>query len=344
MKSNVKILAIVLLAQILASVLLLTGGERLEAFKAEEPLLNLSLDDLTTINITVHEKDQPERIESLTKDDGNWVIASHFSFPVSEEKLDVFRNVLFNVKRPYPVGSSASAAKRFEVSDDSFQTKVEFKNGEKVLDTLYVGSSPAFKKAHVRTKGSDFSYAIDFSSFELRGKGNTWINRDYVKIDRESVQGIEYKDILLKRNSETDTLTLDGLADDEQIVDSEFSTLVSATTQMSFLDVLGTEEKEEYNLKEPALVFSVTLKDGTKSTYSLGEVKEETHFVLKVSNKPFYLKVAGFQVNKFKDTTRASLVEKKEEKAETSTSSNSSEEADSSEETGAPEETASSSE
>lgn len=323
MKSLVFPLTLLLGIQIVFGLMLTGSHDEMAAFQAEERLLDLSLEDIDEVLITVREEGQPERVLTLQKESDIWILPDYFAFPVSGKKLSVLQEKLFQIKKPYPVGSTELAAKQFEVSDKTFQTRVELRNEGKIIETLYLGTSPSFKKIHIRKKDELQTYAIPFSSYELRAKENAWLNREYLHLQAPDIKSITFHDFTLERDQSDSVLRPQGInAASEQAARSTIDDFVKNISTLSFLDVLGEEEKDEYNLTKPAHTLRVALNDGTELRYDFGDVKDETHYVLRLSGEERLLKIAGYQVDKIKDVTRADLIEAKEpvsSTAETST-------------------------
>lgn len=323
MKSLIFPLTLLLGIQIVLGMILTGSHDEMAAFQAEERFLDLSLEDIDEVRITVREEGQSERVLALRKESDVWILPEYYSFPVSGKKLSVLQEKLFQMKKPYPVGSTGLAAKQFEVSDETFQTRVELKKEGDVIETLYLGTSPSFKKIHIRKKDELQTYAMPFSSYELRAKENAWLNREFLHLPPSDIKSITFHDFTLKRNESDSTLVpLSIDADSEQPARSAIDDFVKNITTLSFLDVLGEEVKDEYNLTKPAHTLLVTLNDGTEIRYDFGDVKDETHYVLRLSGEERLLKIAGYQVDKIKDVTRADLIEAKEtvsSTAETST-------------------------
>ncbi|MGA1191178.1 MAG: DUF4340 domain-containing protein [Bdellovibrionota bacterium] len=323
MKSLVFPLTLLLGIQIFFGLILTSSHDEMAAFQAEDPLLDLSLEDIDEVLITVREEGQSERVLTLRKESDIWILPDYYAFPVSGKKLSVLQEKLFQIKKPYPVGSTELAAKQFEVSDKTFQTRVELKKEGDIIETLYLGTSPSFKKIHLRRKDELQTYAIPFSSYELRAKENAWLNREYLHLQPSDIKSITFHDFTLERDESSSMLLPQGMdASSEQAARSTIDDFVKNITTLSFLDVLGEEVKDEYNLTKPAHTLRVALNDGTEVRYDFGDVKDETHYVLRLSGEERLLKIAGYQVDKIKDVTRADLIEAKEpvsSTAETST-------------------------
>ncbi len=322
MKSLIFPLTLLLGIQIVFGLMLTGSHDEMAAFQAEERLLDLSLEDIDEVLITVREEDQPERVLTLQKEADIWILPDYFAFPISGKKLSVLQEKLFQVKKPYPVGSTELAAKQFEVSDKTFQTRVELKKEGDIIETLYLGTSPSFKKIHIRKKDELQTYAIPFSSYELRAKENAWLNREYLHLQPSDIKSITFHDFTLQRDESDSVLRPQDIdTASEQPARSTIDDFVQNISTLSFLDVLGEEVKDEYNLTKPAHILRVELNDGTELRYDFGDVKDETHYVLRLSGEERLLKIAGYQVDKIKDVTRANLIEAKEPVSSTSETS-----------------------
>ena len=77
----------------------------------------------------------------------------------------------------WPITTSGSAHKRFEVTADNHQRLIRFKdNKDNELAALYLGTSPGFGKVHARLAGEDEIYAIKFNNFEAEAEASAWID------------------------------------------------------------------------------------------------------------------------------------------------------------------------
>lgn len=314
MKSLLLPLSILLAVQLLLSVVLSAFQTDMSSFTPEEDFIALSLEDLDEILITVREDKTPERSLILKKESDIWILPDYYRFPVSGKKLRMLQEQLFQLKKPYPVGSTKLAANQFEVSEKTFQTRVEFKQDGKVVETLYLGTSPSFKKVHARTQSDERTYAISFSNYELKAKDNAWLNREYLHLPPTKIQKIEFRDISLERSQVDAVWQLGNLNPDKEELDlGAANSLINDLTKINFLDILGQEVKKEYNLSKPALSYSISLFNGSKIQYEYGKVKGETYYVLRVSDEPNLFKISGYQVDKIKDVSSSALIEEKNE-------------------------------
>ncbi len=305
MAKQANILIGVLVLQVYLAVGLMMNGTDSGAFASKQQLLGVKLDEIDKITIT--EKEGSPVL--ISKSDGKWLLPDHHEFPVSNDKVDGATGKLLDATVGWPVATTPSATKRFKVAADDFEKKVVFSGPNGISKTLYLGTSPGFKKIHARRDGDDNIYAINFSAYELAAKPNDWADQQYLHIDGEDVAEIELADVALKRNG--DNFVVKSLADSEQTNASKASSLHSQLSNLSFLEVLGKTDKPEYQQNEPELTYSVLLKGGDQVSFKISKIADQDDYVLKPSNSEHYFKLAKHVVDGLKGFSRANLVEDK---------------------------------
>ena len=115
-----------------------------------------------------------ETIE-LTKDGEQWVLPD--GNPVDESKVDSVIGKLADSGADWPVATSQSAAKRFEVTQESFQKQISIYSGQDLLADLYLGTSPSFRRVHARQANKNDIYSIEFSNFEAGTSPSAWLDK-----------------------------------------------------------------------------------------------------------------------------------------------------------------------
>ncbi|MBL8023266.1 MAG: DUF4340 domain-containing protein [Elusimicrobia bacterium] len=140
------------------------------AFESSESLLGIEKGDYDKVTIT--EPLKPPL--TLTYTDGKWVIPERAGIVVSPEKMAQTIEKLVGLKKSWPVADTTSAQKRLKVSETEFEKKVVFFRKEKEKETVYVGSSPEFRKAHLRPADSKKIVLEEFSAHELSTNPTDW--------------------------------------------------------------------------------------------------------------------------------------------------------------------------
>ena len=142
----------------------------------------------------------------LTKQGDNWQLAN--GLPVSQGKLDGLLRDLTALKTGWPVAQSAEAQRRFSVAEDKFEQKLVLKQDDKVLQTVYLGDSPAFRQLYLRTDGDEAIYKAALNRFELSTDETAWLDKQLLRLP--VVERIAQGDNSLSRQGDDWQLNLNG--------------------------------------------------------------------------------------------------------------------------------------
>ena len=156
------------------------------------------------IQLVQTETDALQRLEiagddesvALVRKDGQWQLPDLHDLPVNSDKLDTLLTKLASLKGNWPVATSNSARERFEVAEDKFRKHLKLFTGEENTPTLelYLGTSPGFRKVHVRRADDDAIYAVELNSFDLPAEADTWLDKSLLAAGSiQRIQGPDYK-------------------------------------------------------------------------------------------------------------------------------------------------------
>ncbi len=302
MNKTLKILLGVLAVQLLLAGTMLLKNRRAGAAGNEESLLRLKADGFDRVVIT-----EPGKTPgTLAMKDGKWILPDRWDFPVSQEKRALTLDKLLDLKKSWPVGDSADARKRCHVTEDSFEKKVVFEQGGKEKKTLYLGTSPEYRKVHLRPSDRDEIALVEFGYHDLATPPAEWEDKKFLSIDRATVMSIETPGVQLvnKENG----FAVDHLKPGEESKTSEVDSLVSQITNITFLELMGTTMLPDFGLDTPAYKVTVRTKDGQTMVYSFGKPKTGDDFYLKSSAHNYIFKIAKSTVDALKAVTRSNLL------------------------------------
>jgi hypothetical protein len=105
--------------------------------------------------------------------------------------------------------------------------------------------------------------------------------------------------------------TLKGLSSTEKPNTDAVATLLSRLNSIQLLKPLGKEAKPEYGLDKPGAVVTAVVSDtGGLKTYTLrvGAKDASGNYTIISSESPYYVQVAGFNVDQFETQTRAQFL------------------------------------
>ena len=309
MNRIVTVLVTLLVAQGALALFLNMTGDDYSAYQPEEKLLTV---DLKTVNaITIEDADKTLRLEKSEK---QWQLPALANFPVSEIKFEQVLGKLNQLEKGWPSAKTEEAAERFKVSTKQFERKLTLYKGEKAVQILFIGTSPGFRKVHVRIDGDNNIYTVEFSAFELSANANDWANQSLLHISENELIKAEFPSFTLKR--EGDIFIVENLKENEVTAQQEARALAQKSERINYLQVLGNEDKESYNQSVPEFAYILHLKDGEQLTYSFSKPEGWEDYVLKRSDLGYFFKVSSETVKQIKGMGRGQLVTIKEEQSE----------------------------
>ncbi len=299
-------LAALLAVQSIAALSLGWGsGAALVPATADTPLL--AFDPKTVSVVRIDGKgDTGETKVSLARGAQGWVLADLGDFPAEGTKVDELLKKLADLKRPMPVATSEESLKRHKVADDGYERRVTLESGGKPIATLLLGDSPGPRRQLARPAGDPAVYDLNLALYDVGNRPDDWLAKDQLQLDQETIEGIAAKDWELAKGK--DGWRFVG-ADAGQAPDSAaVINLLGRIGSLSYRGVLGTQDKPEYNQSAPAMELKLKLKNGDTRTYRIGKPKEGQDYVLKASDRPWYFKLADFDLEGVIDIDRAKLV------------------------------------
>lgn len=302
MNKWISILAGLLAVQLVLALTLNMARDDYAAFKPQGQLLTFDKQQVDGLQITAGK----ESIK-LKKKDGKWLLPASDNFPASQASVAKLIDKLAAMKKGWPVATTRNAAKHFKVAEDKFERKLTLYSNNKTVAELLVGSSPGFRKVHVRPTGEDAIYAVTLNSWELNAKPDDWIDKSILALKEETVKRIEMADFVLQRKD--GKLQIENPGKTEETNQAQVKTLLHKLAGMTIQSLLGQKAKAEYQQEKPALAFKVVLKDGRNLDYHFFKPDKSAYYVLQRSDFKEYFKVADFIVDPFKDITRKKLVQ-----------------------------------
>lgn len=305
MNKTVKILSALLVVQLGMAGGIYFQSRHSGSSAGTESLLRLEPADFD--QVTISEPEKPSM--TLKKKEGQWVLPERWDFPVSKEKVSLTIDKLLDLKKSWPVGDSASARKRFKVAEDSFEKKVVFFQKGKEKKTLFLGTSPEYRKVHLRPSDRDDVVLAEFGYHDLSINPTDWEDKRFLSVDRNSLFQIETPSVQLvnKENG----FQVNSLKPGEEGKPSEVESLVSQITNLTYLELMGTTASPDFGLDTPDFKVTLRTKDGQTDVWEFSKGKTGDDYFLKTSRHPTIFKIAKSTVDALKSATHSKLVKLK---------------------------------
>jgi hypothetical protein len=191
---------------------------------------------------------------------GAWRLPNLDNLPASTATVDALLSKLGAVDTGWPVTTTASSHVRFEVAEDNFQRRVRVYDDEKLVADFLLGTSPGFRKVHLRREGEPEVYAVELSSFEFPSADADWLDKGLVSHPEATT--IQTPDLDLERGEEG--WVLRGQAGSESTTAAEDKEQVTGIADaITGLQVTGVAEAEAGAVPPDAYAVTVTGADGT---------------------------------------------------------------------------------
>ncbi len=266
----------------------------------------------------------------LERVDKGWQVQSLSGFPASGTRIDTLLERLAGLKRGLPVATSPDALARLKVADSDYEERVTIESGGKASVALYLGDTAGARRRYVRAAGETAVQEAELNPTDIPTKAEDWTDRAVLNLDERDIQRIELPGITLEKAE--GGWQLADLKDGETLDQPKVADLARRVGSLTFLSVLGTEDKPEYGQDAPALEWRIGLASGDTPSYRLSQLKTEPEqdtaagdganeapkpkgpewYVLKVSDRPHYFKVASYTAEGLFGATREGLLAKPE--------------------------------
>lgn len=169
MNGRIQLLSLIAVGQMLVVGVLWLGQGSLNA-DAAGPWIELDQSKLTRLEIS-----DGENSAVVVRGEGGWTLEG---LPADETKVSDILDKLTKIEAPWPVGTSADALERFEVSEHSYQKRVQaFSDDQAVLDLL-LGTSPGYQRVHARKADTSEVFSVALSNYELPASTDGWLDKE----------------------------------------------------------------------------------------------------------------------------------------------------------------------
>ena len=275
---------------IVAAIYLLKSNS--DATYKSTPILDFEKSQLTKLVITNGERDSDSASESeseqlageksakavtLTLQDGEWILPELNRLPANRVKLDLAIGKLMGLKSNWPVATTQDSQSRFKVASDNYQKKIQLFSHDKVIAELFLGTSPGFKKVHLRQSGSQEIYSLELNSYDFSDSATDWLDKALLQIN--DINKISLDEFSLKKKQDTWTLSPSELVTEGKQLDiNKVDALVTKLASFNVLDVTNGEDAQSEKITA-AEVDRLTI--GADQEYQLTFYKNESDYWVK---------------------------------------------------------------
>lgn len=211
-----------------------------------------------------------ENSVTLSKQEDQWRVEGLKNLPAAPTKIADFLDKLANLKTGWPVATTESSHKRFGVTQENFQRRVQVFTDDTPVAEVLLGTSPGFKKVHARLTNQDEVYSVSLNNYDLPAKANDWLNKSLLAAS--NIERITSNDVVVTKKEDKWQFETPQKTDANLALDHS-----KAEELVTFLSSLSVNEVAEVN--SPVITSSVEVETTTgKLLYQFSRV-DDNHYV-----------------------------------------------------------------
>ncbi len=224
----------------------------------------------------------------LVRSGKQWLLPDLENLPADSLKVDTLLQGITGQQFSWPIAHSAAARQRFQVADYYYQRRLTLLSTGEKLATLYLGTSPGFRKVHARNDRQNAIYGITLDTFAAPAVNAEWLEPRLLQIRAPLRIDADLYNLHLE-NGVWRSRT--GGVPDER----ELETLITALKTLQVDGVADEDLQRELFTAEADLVMNIESLTG-EVTLQLVTLNDE-HFIHS-SEYPLFFKLSAYDFDR----------------------------------------------
>lgn len=200
--------------------------------------------------------DEYDNETMLRKTGDRWTLPELENLPADNAMVDRLLAAITSSDTDWPIADSTAARQRFQVASYYYQRRIRLLQNYAVLGSYFLGTSPGFRKIHIRNESQDAIYSIAFNAFDAPGHGGGWLDRKLLQV--RTPLRITADTYSLHRQG-SDWQSGIGLRPDER----ELEALLTSLRSLQVDGIANPDQQRDLAEAEAALVLEVESLTGT---------------------------------------------------------------------------------
>jgi hypothetical protein len=198
----------------------------------------------------LHISDEFDNEAVLVRSGERWLLPDMENLPADAARVDALLHTLTTQTGIWPIAQSSAARQRFQVADYHYQKRLTLLSSGQELGTLYLGTSPGFRKVHARNAQQDEIYSIAFNTFEIPAINDGWLDTRLLQVRAPLRIDTDLYNLYFENGR---WMSATGGTPDK----AELNTLLSTLRDLQVVGVAGEDLQRDLSAAEADLVMTV---------------------------------------------------------------------------------------
>ncbi|MEH6592999.1 MAG: DUF4340 domain-containing protein [Halioglobus sp.] len=275
MNRQIIALAILLLMQSALVALFYWPQTRSADTQQNETLLSFDPDTIDEIYIT----DDQDNEAVLLNLSGQWLLPDLGGIPADPQMVSELLTAINHRTAGWPIATTNASRQRFQVAAYQFQRRLTLIGSGELLGSIYLGTSPGFRKVHARNDARDEIYSIPFNNYDAPAQAQAWL--DKALLQTPAPERISSGDYTITLRGEKWFSSQGGAADER-----ELAALLLGLRSLQVDGIADASAQRSLAIAAPDLALDIARADTSQQLefFTLGE----QHFVRSNRYKYFF--------------------------------------------------------
>jgi hypothetical protein len=118
----------------------------------------------------------------LVRERDSWVLPELGNLPADGERIAMLLDQLSREDPGWAVAHTLAARQRFRVADYHFRRRIQLMAQGEPVATVFLGTSPSFRKLHARNADEEAIYSISLNLFDLPARQDGWLDAGLLEL------------------------------------------------------------------------------------------------------------------------------------------------------------------
>ncbi len=217
-----------------------------------------------------------------------WILPELENLPADTAMVDKLLEAISTGHGGWPAATTIAARQRFQVASYHYRRRIRLLEGDGILATIFLGTSPGFRKVYSRNESQDAIYSIPFNAHDAPGDSGAWLDRKLLQT--RAPLGIVADGYSLQREGD-EWLSGIGRAPDER----ELQALLDALRNLQIEGLASEDDQRDLAEAEAELVLEVESLTGT---VTLELLRRGDGYFIHSSEYPLHFTISAYNYDR----------------------------------------------